>query len=34
MKDNIYQAAYDLGYTAGQMAGYLKALKDMREVSK
>ena len=28
------QMAYDLGYTAGQMAGYAKALKDMREAKK
>ena len=34
MKDNIYQAAYDLGYTAGQIAGYAKALRDMKEATK
>ena len=31
MKVNIYQAAYELGYTAGQMAGYAKAMRDIRE---
>lgn len=24
------QMAYELGYTAGQMAGYAKALRDLR----
>ena len=31
MEKTIEQMAYELGYTAGQMAGYAKALRDMRE---
>ena len=32
MKINIFQKAYDLGFTAGKMAGYAKALEDMRNL--
>ena len=31
MNKEIIKAAYELGFTAGQMAGYGKALEDMRK---
>lgn len=30
MTEKILKEAYELGYTAGQMAGYAKALADIR----